>query len=196
MRGCRNPALLKPASHQFSAQSSLGSYSCLSHSSRRALNSSSLKSSGQLVGPKRSTRMCSSETPVGRAGPLRGRQSLMTRRRTPWPLAPAHGAGPLRRDGQVGGPRRRCFTREHHRGLRAGEAPRRSRAPPGCEPRPRDAQGQNVPIAGARRSIAMRGTMPDPPPTSRAGVSPRHTNQPPMGPRTSSSSPGTTTSCR
>ena len=42
----------------------------------------------------------------------------------------------------------------------------------------------------------MIGTTPDPPPTSRAGVSPAHTNQPPMGPRTSSSSPTTTSSCK
>jgi hypothetical protein len=30
--------------------------------------------------------------------------------------------------------------------------------------------------------MAMSGTTPEPPPTSNAGVSPRHTNQPPMGP--------------
>jgi hypothetical protein len=44
--------------------------------------------------------------------------------------------------------------------------------------------------------MAMSGTTPEPPPTRRARVSPRHTNHPPIGPRTSSSSPGTTTSCR
>ena len=44
--------------------------------------------------------------------------------------------------------------------------------------------------------MAINGTMPEPPATNRAGVSPRHTKKPPIGPRTSSSSPGTTTSCR
>ncbi len=42
----------------------------------------------------------------------------------------------------------------------------------------------------------MSGTTPDPPPSSSAGVSPSQTNQPPIGPRTSSSSPTTTSSCR
>ena len=42
----------------------------------------------------------------------------------------------------------------------------------------------------------MSGTTPEPPPTSSAGVSPSHTNHPPIGPRTSSSSPTSTTSCR
>ena len=41
----------------------------------------------------------------------------------------------------------------------------------------------------------MSGTTPDPPPTSSAGVSASHTNQPPIGPRTSSTSPTSTTSC-
>ena len=52
------------------------------------------------------------------------------------------------------------------------------------------------PVLRASRSIAMSGTIPEPPPTSNAGVSPSHTNQPPIGPRTSSSSPTSTTSCR
>lgn len=46
---------------------------------------------------------------------------------------------------------------------------------------------------------ALRRTLtasPDPPPTSRSGVSPRQTNHPPIGPRTSISSPTSTTSCR
>ena len=42
----------------------------------------------------------------------------------------------------------------------------------------------------------MSGTTPEPPPTSSAGVVPSHTNQPPIGPRTSSSSPTSATSWR
>ena len=42
----------------------------------------------------------------------------------------------------------------------------------------------------------MRGTTPEPPPTSSAGESPSHTKNFPIGPRTSSSSPGSTTSWR
>ena len=42
----------------------------------------------------------------------------------------------------------------------------------------------------------MSGTIPDPPPTSSAGVSASQTNQPPIGPRTSSTSPTSTTSWR
>ena len=42
----------------------------------------------------------------------------------------------------------------------------------------------------------MSGTTPDPPPTNTAGLSPSHTNHPPIGPRTSSSSPTSTPSCR
>ena len=38
--------------------------------------------------------------------------------------------------------------------------------------------------------------MPEPPPTSSAGESAFQTNQPPIGPRTSSSSPTVTSSCR
>ncbi len=38
--------------------------------------------------------------------------------------------------------------------------------------------------------------MPEPPPTPTAGVSPRQTNQPPIGPRTCSSSPTCTTSAK
>ena len=48
----------------------------------------------------------------------------------------------------------------------------------------------------AWRSIAIRGTTPEPPPRRIAGAAPSHTNQPPIGPRTSSSSPGSTTSWR
>jgi hypothetical protein len=44
--------------------------------------------------------------------------------------------------------------------------------------------------------MAISGTTPVPPPTSRAGSVPRQTNQPPIGPRTSSSSPGRTSSWR
>ena len=42
----------------------------------------------------------------------------------------------------------------------------------------------------------MSGTTPEPPATPSAGAVPSHTNQPPIGPRTSSSSPGSTTSHR
>ena len=46
------------------------------------------------------------------------------------------------------------------------------------------------PSRRAWRSMARNGTTPLPPPTSSAGVVPSHTNQPPIGPRTSSWSPG------
>ena len=38
--------------------------------------------------------------------------------------------------------------------------------------------------------------MPEPPPSSNAGSVPSHTKYPPIGPRTSSSSPTSRTSCR
>jgi hypothetical protein len=44
--------------------------------------------------------------------------------------------------------------------------------------------------------MAINGTTPLPPPISSAGVDPSHTNQPPIGPRTSSSSPTRTSSWR
>ena len=44
--------------------------------------------------------------------------------------------------------------------------------------------------------MAMSGTTPDPPPTSTAGEAPSQTNQRPIGPLISSSSPTTTSSCR
>ena len=46
--------------------------------------------------------------------------------------------------------------------------------------------------------MAISGTIPDPPPTSRTGdlFSGRQTNQPPTGPRTSTRSPGSITSVR
>ena len=44
--------------------------------------------------------------------------------------------------------------------------------------------------------MAMNGTTPVPPATQSAGVAPSQTNQPPSGPRTSSTSPGSTTSAR
>ena len=56
--------------------------------------------------------------------------------------------------------------------------------------------GRPVPSARARRSIAISGTTPEPPPTSRAGASASQVNQPPIGPRTSSSSPTTRSSWR
>ncbi len=51
-------------------------------------------------------------------------------------------------------------------------------------------------MSAACRSIATNGTAPLPPPTPAAGVVPSQTNQPPIGPRTASSSPGSTTSAR
>ena len=49
----------------------------------------------------------------------------------------------------------------------------------------------------ASRSIAIRGTTPEPPPIEeRRRRSPSHTNQPPIGPRTSSVSPTSSSSCR
>jgi hypothetical protein len=51
-------------------------------------------------------------------------------------------------------------------------------------------------VARAWRSIDISGTTPDPPPTSSAGVRPDQAKKPPIGPRTSNSSPGSTTSHR
>ena len=48
------------------------------------------------------------------------------------------------------------------------------------------------------RTIAISGTIPLPPPSSMTGAvtSSVQTNQPPIGPRTSNTSPGCTTSAR
>ena len=52
------------------------------------------------------------------------------------------------------------------------------------------------PSTAACRSIATNGTAPLPPATPTAGDDPSQTNQPPIGPRTCRSSPGSTTSAR
>ena len=55
-----------------------------------------------------------------------------------------------------------------------------------------------MPAVACCRTIAISGTTPEPPPTSSTGsvCSGRHTNQPPIGPRTSTWSPGRTSSTR
>ncbi len=44
--------------------------------------------------------------------------------------------------------------------------------------------------------MAITGTTPDPPATSSSGASPRQTKYPPTGPRSSTSSPTRSSSCR
>jgi len=62
----------------------------------------------------------------------------------------------------------------------------------------RSRAGASLPAARRWRSIDISGTSPEPPATSRSGPPSRasQVNQPPMGPRSSSSSPSRTTSAR
>ena len=141
--------------------------------------------------------------PVGRDagaqqdGGWRRRRSRPSRTRRPWPPSSISGArSPTASRPDRPGDARRRDPGVDDGGLRAGQLVGVVEVGRGCAPTRPAARGRAAPVRRARRSIAISGTTPEPPPTSRAGASPSHTNQPPIGPRTSSSSPGSTTSWR
>ena len=102
------------------------------------------------------------------------------------------------------GPRRRRLPGEGEGdgtvtavGQRRAARRRRSRRR-ACAPSRRGASPRCCPMRAWWRIIAISGTTPEPPPTSSTGVvsSPSHTNQPPIGPRSSSWSPTSATVVR
>ena len=146
---------------------------------------------GQPLGPNRSTRTRPAGTP-------RLDQQLAGRLGEPRRSADVARSRPARRSGAssaavepAGRPPGRRAPRGSARSARRRPPARRRRAArPGCARTRPGAAGPRGRARAACRSIATSGTTPVPPAdAARAGVAPSQTNQPPIGPRTSSSSP-------